>query len=306
MIYSQNSYLGKTPYQTTSNTNFGGGFLSIMPKPIAIGMMFCLSSNEKMVSQNVGWDANVRVLASNGQNILGASDSSSYYGKFLLENINKDSVETIEDANKSLMKTGYRLNIKKSPFSSFINRFFINQKTLFPLETPRTMLGIFDKKEQNKHRYVLILTQKGEERHDIVGEDFAEKLKETYKINDENIVKIIGDSTQDIEKGIDSIRKKLDKNGKAKNAELLIFYNGHGFAKAADEAAKKAEGDMEGLIFSKLAPNTKDSVTGVSETEIKKIFHQKLKRIKTIFIINSCKAGAWIAETTPKPTSYFA
>lgn len=251
-----------------------------------------LQQNEKEMSKDIGWGKNVRVLASNGQNLVGESSAyllggNSSYSKSLTDKLNEKDVNSIEQANDSLIKNGYKHRFKK----------------FFPLETPGTKLEIFNKNDKNKDRFMFVFAQYEDMRHEFISDDFIKDIEKTYNIPKENIIKIVSNSKKDFLQGIDSISAKIDKLKNKKNAEVLVYYTGHGEATAANAKARKLEGAMEGSIVVKADQTTGELTNFLKESEVKNAFSKKLKTVKTLFILDTCHAGAWIADNTKNKAS---
>ena len=261
---------------------------------LTLGLVYQLSSlqlgkNEKQLSKDIGWKKNVRVLASNGQNLKGVSSAfllggNSSYSKELTDKLKGKDINTLEQANDSLAKNGYKIGFNK----------------FFPLETPRSELNIFNKNDKNKDRFVFVCAQYENIRHEFIADDFIEEIQKTYNVPKENIIKVVSNSKEDFLDGIDSISAKIDKLKNKKNAELLVYYTGHGEATAPNPKAKKLEGAMEGSILVKANQETGELTNFLKESEVKNAFNNKIKKVKTLFILDTCHAGAWIAENSKK------
>lgn len=254
------------------------------------GVKSCMNHNEKNISQNVGWENNVRVLASNGQNQKGISINSDSYLKELVDNLKQKETNSIEKSNEILSKKGYNIFLTK--FNS--------------LSTPGTKLNIFNKNDKHKNRFVLVVSQDNCPNSSIFKTNakyFSDEIQKVYDIPKESIINISAKTKENFIAGINSILKKTKKLQDKSEAELLIVYIGHGNSMATKEVEKHYEGAMEGQILSSFKNGKLESV--LKETELKQFFKENIKHTKTLFLINACQSGAWIADsgkTTAKKT----
>lgn len=245
--------------------------------------------NQPEVMKTSGWDANVRVLASTGQNLYGISSREDEYSSHLVKGLQNAGISTLEQVNDSLSQSGYRLNrefhpvsFKYLPFELVLHN-YLTHKTLFPLETYGNKLNIFNKNDKTKERFVLTLSSIENSKFSNASLGFANKLKDEYKIPSGNIVNMNVSTFDDIQKGLDSIKSKIkDVN----NSELVILCHGDGGAYDTNSVAQKIEGAKEGFFM-------KDEI---SESRIKSLLHEKLGGTKTLFIMDACHSGAWIAD----------
>ena len=261
-----------------------------------------VNTNQNQVEKRSGWDSNIKVFAATGQNRPGFNTGSASYSLKLCEELLKPDIKTLEEANHSLMKNGYKLN---HPFglqsllspAIFIIESYLNNKDLTPLETYGVNLGIFNKEDKNKERFILNFYDKSEKRFLSSTDKFSKKMKQIYGLPSENIIKIPVDSLKNIEQGLDSFLSKINKLKSKGNVELLIVYNAHGLAESLKKGAEKVEGGMEGIM---------GTTQKIEETQVKKLFHKKLQGIKTLFLLDTCHAGAWISENAKKSLKIFA
>lgn len=262
------------------------GFQLIMGALIFGGLS---GKNENQSSKDVGWEPNVRVLAATGQNNIGIGTKKSDYSMLLMDLLDK-KISTIEQANDSLIKSGYKINVSSNLLYDIlfpVAVWELEHKNLYPLETPGTHLGIFNKDEKNKDRFVIIFRDKRYSTSKEATSNFSKKIKQKYDIPDRNIISIVADSLSDFQKGIDSVTKKIDKLKDKSNAELLVLYNGHGYLESLKDGDENFEGAMGGIFATKKE---------IKEKDIKALFKKKLEGIKTLFILDTCHSGAWIAE----------
>lgn len=282
--------------------------------------------NKKEISKEIEWESNIRVLAGTGQNTLGATaEDKSSYTKYLSELLLKNGIKTPEQANDSLAKNGYKINCYdnapeycKTIFSpTYLANKLVSNKKLYSLATPSKPLNIFNKDAKNKDRFILGINDPTEERFSKLNNKFITLIKTIDGVKNENIIQIASfenkeqnldsilttnqqnldsifnrlqkpqNCLENIERGLDSIVNKINKLKNRNNVELLIIYNGHGEAQELKNGSAKREGAMEGILNG-----------GIEEKQVKELFKKKLKGIKTLFIINNCHAGAWIAENT--------
>lgn len=237
--------------------------------------------NENQISTNVCWGKNTRVLASAGQNVKTMTSYYSY-SRYLIDKLKQKDVNTLEQANNILSKDGYIIHdSEKNVFYEF-----------WPLETFGPELNIFNKNDKGKERFVLIFSQDGDDKSPVFNNlknDFNNNLKEIYDITDDNIVKISAKNKLDFKRGISAIKNKLNNIKNKADVELLIVYFGHGVAGAKFLDTDKIEGAMEGFILKDL-----------KEEEVKQIFKENFEDIKTLFMLQTCQSGAWIADKGKK------
>lgn len=221
------------------------------------------------------WMENVRVLASNSQNVTAEYGSrwGESYSEILVKELQNKRIKTIEEANNYLSQRGYNLDSIK----------------FHPLESKGCKLNIFNKDKNNKDRFLLIIFQNindGEPLFKYYADEFSKNIQEIYKIPKKNIVRKSVISKKDLINDISLITNKINKLKNKSNAELLIAYFGHG---NIDETSaltnEKIEGSLEGVIL-----NT------INESEVKQIFKEKIGGVKTLFMLDTCYAGAWIAD----------
>ena len=238
--------------------------------------------NEKMISKHIGWDKNIRVLASNGQNVRGIVGEKDSYLTFLTDELKKQNINTVEQASGALSKNGYSILLKE----------------YHPLETPDSKLNIFDKTRENKNRFILVFSQdncEGGVHLTKNADKFSNEMQKIYNISQKNVIRISAKSEEDFKKGLDSVANVISKLKDKSKVELLISATGHGAATVPRVGAEHSEGAMEGFLFN----------STLNETAVKQLFEKKLKNIKTLFLINACQSGAWIADngkTTAKKT----
>ena len=295
------------PRQVNSDVSFGSGVLltgiislSMMALINTINAKPMLESNKDKVELTSGWQPNLRVLSSVGQNVITYATDSVEYTSRLLGQLDSFNISTLEEANESLSKNGYKAvsSSKDKNIMSTIRGFvggdlFSDEvalhKTFHSLQSPGPQLGIFNKKEQNKDRFVVIFHQNDVPLASSISAKFYSKIKKTYGLDSPNILYLGINSLDDFSKGIDSVSKKIDSLDDKSKAELLVFYSGHGNADALNDSANGIEGAMEGRLKTQ---------KNIKETQVKKLFGEKLKETKTLFIIDACHSGAWISENT--------
>lgn len=237
--------------------------------------------NAPEIAQKSGWESNVRVLASNGQNVYGMTDSKNSYINSLANKLEQKDIVSLEQANDKLAESGYRVLFK----------FY------HPLETPGTKLNIFNKKEINKNRFVLAMSYQDEPASPPftkVSRRFVERIKKIYNIPEMNIIQSVVNSEDDFRLNINEIADKINALKDKTNVELLVTYTGHGDANESKPGSKLLEGEMEGTLEfnpSKLRPV-------IEEKDVKKLFREKFKGINTLFLGDFCKSGAFIADNS--------
>lgn len=277
-----------------------------------LGMSGAFNSNGKELDKNVGWDNNVRVLAGTGQRVLGTVNEagSKSYSLELMKKVPNESINTIEKANDLLSKKGYdtgNLSLKEfisKYFKDFhlrylklfrpdvlVTQIYANNRQMYPLETFGKKLEIFDKTKPNKNRYVLALYAVGDKTFLNIANNFSAETKKIYNVPNENILTLSINSFDGFKQGVESIIKKISKLKNINEAELLILYSGHGYSKVLIKGSEKVEGAMEGIL---------QTEKKINESQVKELFHEKLKDIKTLFIIDACHSGAWIADNAKK------
>lgn len=258
-----------------------------------------------------GWSKNIRVLASNAQNEVGTLTLQHSYLKSLADELEKDNVYSIEQANDRLHRKGYKAVDSKFAYDALgeenkvakkeqerINAIVAagkGYKTYRSFETPGSKLGIFDKTVLNKNRYILALTSEDKVSNPDdflfkrVSDEFVDRIQKLYNIPRENIIQITTKSPDDFKSGITSIASKIKQSKNPKNAELAAVYSGDGFSSESRKGAKYIQGAMDGALSTS---NVNQS--GVSEDEVKNLFNNELKDIDTLFIDFSCNSGAFI------------
>jgi len=261
---------------------------------------FITGDNESLISKDIEWPSNIRILASTGQNTLGYSDKTSYSSQ-LADLVSSDKINSLEQANDSLAK-GYKIRCDLDSCSSFDNILKIvkNKKVLHSLETPGQKLNIFNKQAKNKERYVICLYTLGEERFSNEVDYFADKMQKTYNIPKENITNISLDNFNRMSYTIKDVAEKIKKLKNPKDAEVVILFSGHGDAEALKKGQEKLEGAMNGKIAS--GDNPFLGYKPIEEAPVKKLFKEALGSIKTLFILDTCHSGAWIAQNPSTKT----
>lgn len=251
------------------------------------------NTNESQLSEKSGWGSNVRVIASTGQNVYGFGSENDGYSVRLMDKLSDSSISTIEQANDSLKK-GYKI---KTPFScqnpryllaDFMAYQYLNNKTLFSLETPGAKLNIFDKRDKSKNRYVLNFYDTSSEKYKNHIDFVSSQMKKLYHLQNENIISLPVGSLADFEMGVDSIANKINCLKNKDNVELMVLLNGEAGAVAKDSVSKRKEGGMIGAFL--FGDNL------VTEHDLKTLFKQKLPQIPILIDIDACHSGAWIAD----------
>lgn len=286
---SDTSFCGVNKSSLKFALKYWGLFNLICGAIWAVNITDTLNSNQNQIETHSGWDNNVRVLASTGQ-----KNSGYFNGYFeqLPEALSKSGVRTIEAASDVLAKTGYKSNIPYNWLSGFVPvnlaaRKYLRHQTSFPLETPGSQLAIFDYTQKDKERFVLAFYDDSESGFSDIVDKFSEKIRQKYGISSENIMKFKLDSIDDIKHGLDTFLNKIKEIKNLENVELMVLYNGHGESESRVKGSDKIEGAMEGII---------ETQSKITESQIKELFHQKLQRIKTLLLLDTCHAGAWIAD----------
>lgn len=286
--------------------------------PLYACLLGALTIANALPTNSSGWTKNIRVLASNSQNVMGSYLSSanlppafedSYLGQ-LVDKLQKKNTDTIEQANEALSKEGC----------------YIDDNKYNSLETPGAKLNIFNKKDKNKNRFILALPQgdleDSQNFHSFL-ESFSRELQEMYNIPQSNIINGYTASKEDLVKNLDKIVNKINKLKNKSNVELLIVYFGHGITEEDElfitvlnrlpndpkfyevdlvnyfyntlKPYSKNEGDKEGIILQQF-DCFGNEFRNVKEHELKQIFKEKLKGTKTLFIPNSCFSGSLITD----------
>lgn len=289
---SGKSFLKKSAFSYLKFNLFAAAFTALTFSDV-------FNSNENWIKRDSGWVPNVKVFACTGQNTLGISTNKDSYTANLLDFVSKPEVKSLEQSNDSLIKKGYQLKKLKYNFSwhdilffptNALGHLYSKNKTFFPLQTLGVKLNIFDKQEKNKQRFVLSLYDGSEKRFKEETKDNLSTLKKIYNLSAKNIVKIQLDSLKNFEQGLDSVMGKINKLKNRKDVELLILYTGHGSAEEGIDEAKKVEGALNGIIVNE----------NIKENQVKELFSKKLKGVKTLFVLDTCHSGAWIAENMKK------
>lgn len=247
------------------------------------------SQNEEKIAKS-NWGENVKVLAAAGQNTRAITDDDAFsYTVNLNKKLNQNNINTIEEANKALAEEGYGNFYKK----------------YYSLSSPNSDLNIFNKNDKGKNRFVLALSD-GDMFADAKFRERSELSTDTYKkifnIPDENVIQtsISGRyAKKDFEDLVDEILNKIKNKT---NVEILIQYNGRGYA---ENGLEHVEGAKEGFLL-----NNANSAFDLRESEIKRIIKEKFKNGEKVIIImdSTSGAGAWIskAEKVFKKLSYIA
>lgn len=276
--------------------------------PYIIGVIaFRPGHLESKISPNNDWGPNTRVIAAVGQNNLAYSyneyskdaSNNSNFTECFSNTLEKKHIKTTEEAADSMIEYGYRLKFPLSlkKIISYPRAYILERLAHHPIKTSAPNLEIFDKTKENKDRFVLLLNDSGNKQFKVYNNNFAQKMQEIYKIDDKNILSVNMSSLDDFKKGIDEISQKINTLQDKSKAELVIIYNGHGQSIAKNPEDKKIEGAMDGTLI---------GTDIIKESQVKKIFKEKLDGIKKIFILSTCHSGAWITENTHKSARYFA
>lgn len=255
--------------------------------------------NEDRISSNSGWETNTRVIAPVGQNILSYSAPEDSFSKKLLDLVGDKKANTIEQATSYLSQNGYHFKPSWNPIEIFtlVSSIAVRNKTFYPLQSPDSQLGIFNREDKGKDRFVLVFNAPGEERFKTMSEDLATKMKEIYDIPDSNVVPLEISGPDDLKKGVEKMAEKINSLNDKSNAELLVFYHGHGDSESLKNGDERIEGAMEGVLG---LPQK------VKESYVKELFKEKFQGIKTLFVADTCHSGAWIAQTPQKAAQAFS
>lgn len=256
--------------------------------------------NDSEIIKNNGWGNNVKILASNGQEIYSYTRCCNSFSTSLINKLKNKNVRTIEQANDTLAQNGYITNTRR----------------YYSLETPGDKLDIFNKNDNEievnfsnpsaseffspKERYILTCVQDGEDLSEdfkMTEDYFTTNLKELYGIPDKNIIRIKAKTGKDFLNGIDSVAKKLNTIKNKEKAELMIYYNGHCGSRAPENISLlNQEGSYSGYILTKFDKN-RDIIETLWENTLKQKIKNKIKNIKTLLIFDTCFSGAWIAQS---------
>lgn len=282
-----------------------------------------------------GWDKNIRVLTSNAQYEIGVTTIDYSYLKSLAQLLAEPGrFNTIEEANNHLVHSGYQSvaeefvksqeeqkelveNARKQssenePIEDFSKSRKIPEedkkylKTYYPFKTKGKSLGIFNKKEHHKQRFVLALSceeekdNSGSYLYKKISNSFVDTIKKIYKIPENNIISVTITKPEDFINSLNLIARKI-RIGKLNNAELVVLYTGDGISvdpcllKGVCEWVKYMQGAMNGSI-------NMSNITGasMSEAEVKAAANKSLRGIRTIFIVHACDSGSLISEAVPK------
>ncbi len=227
-------------------------------------------------SQEIGWQENVKVLASNGQDQLGYFDMlfNHWYTNGLLDVLEKDRVNTLAEAHEILMERGYKA------FPYFRK---------FPTETARDVAG-WDKRE-DKPRYMILWRQLEESEGNKGGWQDRVRLQdlnrmkrvfqEQYNIPEENILVIEEmntDGRDDVRRSFDWLKERLAENP---GAEVALYYVGHGGASGTEGA--RLEGEAHGFF------------NGTNETRLKRHVNSLTDFSSFYIILDTCHSGAWVS-----------
>lgn len=258
--------------------------------------------NGEEVSSSIGWNNNIRVLASNGQKRMAHTICINSFSAQLINKLKNKDIYTIEQANDSLAKNGY----------------YTLTKRYYSLETPGENLDVFNKKEVDKEfdfnlnflekpkpkkRFLLTCFQNDNDKfysNDFrkTEQYFTDNIEGIYKIPKENIIRISAKSKEDFLAGLDSMANKIRGMKDSLNTELLVLYVGHcGARDSKIEADTIKEGSSAGYILTEFDKDRQIKKT-LWESELQKILNEKFKNCRSLILFDTCFSGAFIAENT--------
>jgi hypothetical protein len=247
-------------------------------------------------SKSIWSSTSVTTLSSTGQNDFGAGNflEGSIYARDLLRELNRNNVNSIEDAHSILSQQGISL----APFGSPLDC-----KMQYPSPIIKKA-NVFEKNIPNKKRYVLIMSQKPNGfREKTVSQRTNERLingmKTIYGIPDEQI--LLFDEIKrptDTYNALNALWNRLQEreggkfvgNGtlilpEPENVEILIYIQAHGAASgsSSDALGGEAAGQLAtGETEAKLQPKLSQMYLGSKKTKI-------------LLIVDACQSAAFIA-----------
>lgn len=270
-----------------------------------LGAPFLFSCSPKLVpltKDKIEWSENVKVMAAAPQRYQSfefhdpkSLEPNSLYMKALLSKFKEGSYNSLEDANNDIVKNGYKL--------------CQNSDYMAPaVETPRT-LDVFNKNDTTKERFALLISgyDRKEFREEMFRGDcdkFKTFLKDEFKMPDENFSELhyslmdkesheLDKSEEIFSKQLKAFAKKIKDSGRdLKDTELVMYYAGHGYKFRDREVPRKMYYEGADIGMTDFG----------SEYLLKDIIEENpvLKKIKILFLNDSCHSGAWIAEGAEK------
>lgn len=251
-----------------------------------------IAQRPRTATDCIGWNSNVRVLASSGQDFR---SWLTWWGTDYTKNLDRVlrtmPVSGLEHAHAILQERGYSLKADGRTL------------TIFPPSTPRKLLS-WQIPMNFKTRYALLIGQQETAkdnpsflnrlaynkgfRHSLNRMEKILRDKTLYNLPESHILRLDKATYDEVEQGILWLRERLKENP---GSEALIYYSGHGLSTWPTNTDK--EGDTQGSLA---GPR-------LWESDLKKWVNEYLNPSlckdeppPILIILDACFSGSLIAD----------
>jgi len=234
------------------------------------------------ITKNIAWTKNIQVLASTSQKYYSSyfPNEGSVYTNALIASLKGNSTKSILEAHKSLeTKSGIKRGLIRH----------------FPMSTPNNT-NSWNINDKTKNRILLAISG-SEKEFNLDVDNLTDEVSKMFSVPAENIIKVTNADEKSSKEGLNKLVEKLNKSDK-NNTEVLIYYNGHG--QILNDSIPYSS------YFKKEGAEIGTTEVGIDEVYLQKFTAEKLKKVKTLIIMDTCNAGAWIAKNNPISVAYKA
>jgi hypothetical protein len=234
-----------------------------------------------------GWGANVNVLASSSQIHVSTNRPGFSYIDALVSRLHNS--DSLGKAHNSLATEGYTNLFQQKQFpvaSSDLPTVRVeNTEGEYQL-APNHCLNTWNKDGQFQKKFAIVLG--GYDNGNRNARVMAHTLKQEYELPDDHIRFESHASSQTLTDAVTQFKNRIKKD-KIQNAELLIYYNGHGSRAGYPwlPDLSRSEGQASGSI--------QFSDGWYSETKMKKLLKTLPPDVKITLVMDTCHSGSWIA-----------
>ena len=255
----------------------------------------------KEISKELKWNENTKVMAASSQLCDSYGDN---YTKALLRKIKNPKFKGIEDANDYIVNHTYSTILKA--------------RNIGHCQTPNRKLNAWNKSDTAKQRFVLLIAEGDDKRFTKGVGLFKNKIKEIFNVPDSNFCYVSSPLTDSVESVFQKISDKINLLKDKSNIEFLMYYSGHGDVSEFVDSTYSEDSttqvyDMlfhypnekklieEGALIGKLVHTGEGQENTLDEFQLKSFIDKYLdkpfkKKPKNLIIMDTCSAGAWIAD----------